>query len=132
MTPAAGNQTRPGLLWAAFPHMHQIGSSIRVDLVRADGSKSCVINVPKWDFHWQGSYQFTQPIKVNAGDRLQTTCVWDNSAAHQPVVDGVRAAAAGRALRRRLHRRDVPGRLHPHRLLRRTTMKRLRTDCDVR
>jgi hypothetical protein len=89
MTPAAGNQTRPGLLWAAFPHMHQIGSSIRVDLVRADGSKSCVINVPKWDFHWQGSYQFKQPLKVNAGDRLQTTCVWDNSAAHQPVVNGV-------------------------------------------
>jgi hypothetical protein len=88
MTPTAGNQTKPGLLWSAFPHMHQIGSSIRVDLLRADGSKSCVINVPKWDFHWQGSYQLTQPIKVNAGDRLQTTCVWDNSATHQPIVNG--------------------------------------------
>ena len=55
MTPAAGNQTRPGLLWSAFPHMHQIGSSIRVDLIRADGSKSCVISIPKWDFHWQGA-----------------------------------------------------------------------------
>ncbi|HXU69594.1 MAG TPA: hypothetical protein VN947_09700 [Polyangia bacterium] len=88
MTPAAGNQTRPGLLWAAFPHMHQIGSSIRVDLIRADGSKSCVISIPKWDFHWQGSYQFSSPIKVAAGDRLQTTCVWDNSAAHQPIVNG--------------------------------------------
>ncbi|HEX6835214.1 MAG TPA: monooxygenase, partial [Polyangia bacterium] len=88
MTPAAGNQTKPGLLWSAFPHMHQIGSAIRVDLIRADGSKSCVINIPKWDFHWQGSYQFTQPIQVNAGDRLQTTCVWDNSAAHQPIVNG--------------------------------------------
>jgi hypothetical protein len=68
--------------------MHQIGSAIRVDLIRADGSKSCVINIPKWDFHWQGSYQFAQPIKVNAGDKLQTTCVWDNSAAHQPIVNG--------------------------------------------
>jgi len=88
MTPAAGNQTKPGLLWSAFPHMHQIGSAIRVDLIRADGSKSCVINIPKWDFHWQGSYQFAQPIQVNAGDKLQTTCVWDNSAAHQPIVNG--------------------------------------------
>lgn len=87
-TPTAGNQGKPGLLWTAFPHMHQIGSSIRVDLIRADGSKSCVINIPKWDFQWQGAYQFTQPIQVNAGDRLQTTCVWDNSAAHQPIVNG--------------------------------------------
>lgn len=87
-TPTAGNQTRPGLLWSAFPHMHQIGSSIRVDLLRADGSKSCVISIPKWDFHWQGAYQLAQPIHVAAGDRLQTTCVWDNSAGHQPIVDG--------------------------------------------
>jgi hypothetical protein len=88
MTPTAGNQTKPGLLWSAFPHMHQLGTSIRVDLLRADGTKSCVINVPQWNFHWQGSYQLMQPIKVNAGDRLQTTCVWDNSAAHQPIVNG--------------------------------------------
>ena len=88
MTPAAANQTRPGLLWSAFPHMHQIGSAIRVDLIRADGSKSCLIDIPKWDFHWQGAYQFMQPIKVAAGDRLQTTCVYDNSAAHQPIVNG--------------------------------------------
>ena len=88
MTPTNGTQTKPGLLWAAFPHMHQIGSSIRVDLLRADGTKSCVISIPKWDFHWQGSYQLLHPIKVAAGDRLQTTCVWDNSATHQPIVNG--------------------------------------------
>ncbi|HEY2745578.1 MAG TPA: hypothetical protein VGL86_13170 [Polyangia bacterium] len=86
--PVNGTQTRPGLLWAAFPHMHQLGTQIRVDLIHADGSKSCVIDIPKWDFHWQGSYQFTQPIPVAAGDQLQTTCVWDNSATHQPIVDG--------------------------------------------
>ncbi|MDB4967687.1 MAG: putative monooxygenase [Myxococcales bacterium] len=88
-TPLAGNQGKPGLLWSAFPHMHQIGSAIRVDLVRANGQRSCVIDIPKWDFHWQGSYQFKQPIQVAAGDQLLTTCTWDNSAAHQPLIDGV-------------------------------------------
>lgn len=88
-TPSGGAQTRPGKLWSVFPHMHQIGSAIRVDLIRADGTKQCVISIPKWDFHWQGAYEFAQPIQVNPGDRLQTTCVWDNSAAHQPLVDGV-------------------------------------------
>ncbi len=86
--PVGEQQTRPGLLWAAFPHMHQLGTQIRVDLIHADGSKACVISIPKWDFHWQGSYQLMQPIHVVAGDQLQTTCVWDNSAAHQPTVDG--------------------------------------------
>jgi copper type II ascorbate-dependent monooxygenase-like protein len=85
---AATGANRAGLLWNAFPHMHQIGSSIRVDLLRPDGGKQCVISIPKWDFHWQGAYQFAQPIKVNAGDTLQTTCVWDNSATHQPIVGG--------------------------------------------
>jgi copper type II ascorbate-dependent monooxygenase-like protein len=87
--PSSYDQTKPGNLWGVFPHMHQIGSSIRVDLLRADGSKSCVINIPKWDFHWQGEYQFQSPIKVAPGDRLLTTCVWDNSVGHQPLVDGV-------------------------------------------
>lgn len=89
LTPVNGAQTRPGNLWGVFPHMHQLGSSIRVDLLRADGSRQCVVNIPKWDFHWQGEYQLLQPIKVSAGDRLQTTCVWDNSAGHQPLVGGV-------------------------------------------
>ena len=89
MTPAQFNESKPGNLWGVFPHMHQIGSSIRVDLLRADGTQQCVINIPKWDFHWQGEYQFQSPIKVVAGDRLMTTCVWDNSAQHQPLVNGV-------------------------------------------
>jgi hypothetical protein len=88
-TPLTMEQSREGNLWSLFPHMHQIGSSIRVDLIRADGSKSCLINIPKWDFHWQGEYQFLQPVAVHAGDHVEATCVWDNSAAHQPLVDGV-------------------------------------------
>jgi len=88
-SPIGGAQTRPGYLWSVFPHMHQIGSSISIELVRMSGEKQCVINIPKWDFHWQGSYLFTQPNKVNAGDQLITTCVWDNSPQHQPLVDGV-------------------------------------------
>ncbi len=74
-----------------LPHMHQLGTSIKLDLVREVGGKSCVVDVPKWDFNWQQSYFFPsdQPIVVGASDRLKLTCTYDNSQANQPVVNGV-------------------------------------------
>ena len=38
--------------------MHVLGKSSRVDLVRSDGTEECLLNVPEWDFNWQGSYRF--------------------------------------------------------------------------
>ncbi len=84
-----GTVTKPGKIWAVFPHMHQLGTSIRVELERKDGTKQCLMNVPKWNFHWQGSYQFMQPVMAQAGDKLNMTCVWNNSAQNQPMVNNV-------------------------------------------
>jgi len=83
-----GAAAKPGKIWSVFPHMHQLGSSIYVELQRADGSTQCLMNVPRWDFHWQGSYTFLQPVQTQAGDQLKMTCVWNNSAENQPLVNG--------------------------------------------
>jgi hypothetical protein len=89
-TPSGIAETSPGKLWSVFPHMHQLGKTIYVELDRADGSTACLMNLPgTWDFHWQGSYQFAAPVTVAAGDQIKVTCTWDNSAANQPVVAGV-------------------------------------------
>lgn len=73
-----------------FPHMHQLGRKIRMVVEREDGSRECVANVPDWDFNWQGSYFFPKDdtIRVGPRDRLELKCVYDNSAANQPVVNG--------------------------------------------
>jgi hypothetical protein len=84
-----GTTTKPGKIWSVFPHMHQLGTSIYVELQRKDGSTQCLMNVPRWDFHWQGSYQFMQPVLAQVGDRLKVTCNWDNSPQNQPIVNGV-------------------------------------------
>jgi hypothetical protein len=91
-TGANGNDvTKPGKLWSVFPHMHQLGKSAYVELIRNDGTHECLLNIPgTWDFHWQGSYQFVNPVQVNAGDQVKVTCTWDNSAANQPIVNGVK------------------------------------------
>jgi hypothetical protein len=89
-TPSGNGTAKPGKIWQVFPHMHQLGRSIYVELQRADGSKECLMNIDgNWDFHWQGSYQFQAPVIVNAGDKVQVTCTWDNSQDHQPIVNGV-------------------------------------------
>jgi hypothetical protein len=70
------------------PHAHQIASEMTSDITQG-GKANCLINVPKWDFAWQLDYLFTEGVKYSASDTIRATCVYDNSAAHQPVVDGV-------------------------------------------
>ena len=53
-----------------------------------DDSESCLLEIPRWDFNWQGSYGFTQPARVEPGDAMSIACTWDNSPENQPVVDG--------------------------------------------
>lgn len=62
-------------LWGVFPHMHQLGTSIRVYL---EGSNSCFTDIPKWDFHWQQMYLFEQAQTINAGQRVSVQCSWSN------------------------------------------------------
>jgi hypothetical protein len=83
---------REGVAWDVFPHMHMIGRDIEVDLLRADGSRACLVHIPNWDFHWQGSYRFREGVPMHAGDQIILTCHWDNSPEHQPIVNGVRQA----------------------------------------
>lgn len=67
-----------------LPHMHTRGTSIRVELNPASDAEVVLIDIPRWDFHWQGSYQFVDPVEIRAGDYIKLTCIWDNSREPQP------------------------------------------------
>jgi hypothetical protein len=69
--------------------MHLHGHEEVLSIDRADGGEDCMLDVPAWNFHWQGSYTFSEPMVVYPGDKLRVTCTWDNTAANQPVVNGV-------------------------------------------
>ncbi len=70
----------PITLWGVMPHMHLLGRSIRLEVERAGGEEACLIDIPKWQFHWQQSYFYTdlRGIPLNEGDRVRLTCTWDN------------------------------------------------------
>lgn len=78
----------PFELHVAGLHMHTLGTSARLAIERADGGSECVLDIPRWDFHWQGSYKLASAKVINPGDKLSIECHWDNTAENQPLVDG--------------------------------------------
>lgn len=71
------------------PHLHDLGSSSSIRVLRKDGSKSCLVDVPKWDFDWQGFYHLKSKLVVYPGDRIELECRWNNTAENQrPLPDG--------------------------------------------
>ena len=78
----------PLVLYTAGHHMHELGQSQVTELQHADGSTSCLLDTPDWDFAWQGRYTLSDPVTFEPGDTLWMECTWDNSASNQPIVDG--------------------------------------------
>lgn len=81
--------TKPLELQAFAGHMHMLGTRVAGRRYGADGADECLLDIPAWDFEWQGAYTPVEPVTVGNGDRLRLTCEYDNSAENQPVVDGV-------------------------------------------
>ena len=81
-------------LWGVVPHMHLHGTEIKITVNHAGGASTCAVDIPHWNFHWQQFYYYQQPIAVVPGDVIHLECTYDNSAANQPIVNGVKATPA--------------------------------------
>lgn len=66
-----------GRVHAVFPHMHVLGKHYKVWLER-DGVEQC-ISEGDYAFDNQISYVLKEPIPLQAGDKLNLSCTWDNS-----------------------------------------------------
>lgn len=77
-------------VYSASLHQHLLGSRSKVEILHDNAPNECLLDIPRWDFHWQRSYGFTQPKIFRPGDRLNVECHWDNSAESQPVIDGIK------------------------------------------
>jgi hypothetical protein len=69
-----------GLVWAVGLHQHLLGTKSSLHA----GDK-CLLDIPEWDFHWQGNYFLQEPIAVGAADSLRIECHFDNSAGTEEV-----------------------------------------------
>lgn len=88
LTHGAVGGSQPFTIYSSLLHMHLHGTETTLTLDHGDGTSTCLLDIPHWNFHWQGNYALAQPITVNPSDQIQIDCHWDNSAANQPVIDG--------------------------------------------
>lgn len=61
------------------PHMHLRGKAFRYTLVKPDGTREILLDVPKYDFNWQTAYWLKEPLKVPAGAKMYCEAAFDNS-----------------------------------------------------
>jgi len=68
------------------PHMHLIAESVKVWANKSNGDTVRLIDIPHWDFHWQGSYYFQKPVVINGGTTLKASATYNNTSSnpHNP------------------------------------------------
>jgi len=53
-----------------------------VTMTPPGGKPQLLIDIPQWDYRWQETYWFKEPIRVKAGTKLEVKAVYDNSEAN--------------------------------------------------
>ena len=64
-------------VFGAWPHMHLLGKHLEARTEKS-GVDECLVDV-RFSFDDQRGYQFDEPVQLSAGDKIHTTCTFDNS-----------------------------------------------------
>jgi peroxiredoxin len=66
-------------LYSIMPHMHLLGKSIKVTMTPPAGNPTTLVAINDWDYNWQETYWFKEPVRVKAGSKFQVEAIYDNS-----------------------------------------------------
>lgn len=67
------------IAYGVAPHMHLVGKDMTMTVTYPDGREEKLIRVPQWDFNWQTSYDFEEPMELPKGTILKVVAHFDNS-----------------------------------------------------
>lgn len=85
---------KPVRILGIRPHLHVRGKSYRLERVASEDVRlndihnfekhnqvqgDVILTIPIWDFNWQRTYKFEEPLIVRRGEALLATAFWDNS-----------------------------------------------------
>ncbi|HJZ57153.1 MAG TPA: redoxin family protein [Gemmataceae bacterium] len=62
-----------------LPHMHLLGKSVKVTMTPPGGQPVVLVDIPAWDYRWQETYWFQEPVLAKRGTKLEIEAVFDNS-----------------------------------------------------
>jgi Flp pilus assembly protein TadD len=76
-------------LLSLYPHAHYLGKEMSVRAALPDGRTWSLLQIRRWDFHWQQDYRYVSPIRLPRGTTITMRYIYDNSAdnpanPHQP------------------------------------------------
>jgi Copper type II ascorbate-dependent monooxygenase, C-terminal domain len=69
----------PTTIHVAAGHMHLLGAAIRLELNPGTPGAKVLLDIPRWDFHWQNAYALASPAQASPGDVVRVTCRYDVS-----------------------------------------------------
>jgi len=78
-----------------LPHMHVRGRACRYEVIRSDGGRTTLLDIPRYDFNWQLLYRYAEPLALAAGDTLVFTAWYDNSAGNPANPDPTKTVRWG-------------------------------------
>lgn len=70
------------MLLSMYPHMHVRGKAFRYTVRYPDGNSEILLDVPRYDFNWQNTYELKEPKFLPKGSVLDCVATYDNSAAN--------------------------------------------------
>jgi Tfp pilus assembly protein PilF len=63
-----------------WPHAHFICRDVQCYAVLPDGSRQWLLRIKDWNFNWQNSYAYAEPVSLPRGTMLRMRLEYDNSA----------------------------------------------------
>jgi hypothetical protein len=76
-------------IYGVLPHMHTLGRTLRLDAVTgANAAGTCLVNVERWNFHWQNAWWYETPVVANNLASYTLSCGYDTSSRTTPVTWG--------------------------------------------
>jgi hypothetical protein len=62
------------------PHAHWLAKTMIAEAKLPDGKVQPLIRINDWDFNWQGTYRYAEPVSLPKGTRIEMRYTYDNSA----------------------------------------------------
>jgi len=66
---------------SVYPHAHYLARTMSAFARLPDGSVRPLLEIPRWNFHWQDQYRFATAVALPRGTTLVMRFVYDNSGA---------------------------------------------------
>jgi mono/diheme cytochrome c family protein len=66
-------------VWSVSPHMHMLGRMMKMTATLPDGTHQPMVLVNDWDFNWQETYRYKEPLTLPKGTKIDLVALFDNS-----------------------------------------------------